>query len=86
MWLPQSLAFHSLEHGMKARVLLRNQETGQYHAGPNGWGADCAGAHDFDTVENAIQHARTQKLAGMEVVLRYDDPACDLVLPVRADW
>lgn len=71
---------------MKAMVLLRNQETGQYYAGLNGWVGNCAGAHDFGAVENATQLARTEKLAGMEVVLRYDDPVCDLVLPFRGNW
>ena len=40
-------------------------------------------AHDFETVESAIELARTQRLADMEVVLHYDDPACDLVLPLK---
>ena len=42
-------------------------------------------AHDFETVESAIELAWTRKLAGMEVVLRYNDPACDLVLPLRKE-
>ena len=84
--LPESPNYYSLQQGMKATVLLRNKETGQYYAGPAGWVRDCAAAHDFETVEGAVQSARTQKLAGAEVVLRYEDPACDLVLPVRQEW
>jgi hypothetical protein len=40
-------------------------------------------AHDFDTVQSAAHFARTERLAGMEVVLRDGDPACDLILPLR---
>ena len=68
---------------MKAQAFLRNRETGQYYAGSNRWSANSSEAHDFETVESAIELARTQRLADMEVVLHYDDPACDLVLPLR---
>jgi hypothetical protein len=68
---------------MRARVLLRNRETGQFYAGSNGWSGNSSVAHDFDAVESATQFAKTERLAGMEVVLRYDDPVCDLILPLR---
>ena len=68
---------------MKAQAFLRNRETGQYYTTSNGWSGNGSEAHDFETVESAIDLARTQKLADMEVVLHYDDPACDLVLPLR---
>ena len=71
---------------MEPRVFLRNRDTGQYYAGPSGWVGDGDGAHDFGTVEKAVELARTQQLAVMEVVLRYDNPGCDLVLPIRQDW
>jgi hypothetical protein len=71
---------------MIAKVLLRNRQTGQYYSGPSEWVGDGIGAHDFGTVENAAHLARTHKLNGMEVVLRYDDPVCDLDLPVREAW
>jgi hypothetical protein len=67
---------------MNARVLLRNRETGQYFADSLGWTTNCAQAYDFYKVEDAAEFGRTKNLAGMEVVLRYEDFACDLVLPV----
>jgi hypothetical protein len=70
---------------MESKVFLRNRDTGQYYAGANGWSASLSAAHDFDTVEAAVQFARTQRLAGMEVVLHYDNPVCDLVLPLRQE-
>jgi hypothetical protein len=70
---------------VKTKVLLRNQETGQYYLGSKGWSANAAMAQDFDTVESASNVAWTQRLSGLEVVLRYEDPACDLVLPLRQE-
>ena len=68
---------------MKARAFLRNRETGQYYTASNGWSGNSSDAHDFETVESAIDLARTQRIADMEVVLHYDDPICDLVLPLK---
>ena len=65
------------------KVFLRNRETGQFYSGSNGWSGNSSEAHDFAKVEGAAEFARTQKLVGVEVVLRYDDPVCDLVLPFR---
>ena len=59
---------------------MRNRETGRYFAGPNGWVGNGDGAHDFGTVENGVELARAQNLAVTEVVLRDDNPGCDLVL------
>jgi hypothetical protein len=70
---------------MKMKVFLRNREMGQYYAGSNGWSGNTSVTHDFETVESAVELARSQKFADMEVVLRYDDPACDLVLPLRQE-
>jgi hypothetical protein len=70
---------------VKMQVFLRNRETGQYYSGPNGWNGNSSEAHDFETVESAIELARTQRLADMEVVLHYDDPTCDLVLPFKQE-
>ena len=70
---------------MKAQAFLRNRETGQYYTTSNGWSGNSSEAHEFDTVESAIELARTQRLADMEVVLHYENPACDLVLPLKQE-
>ena len=70
---------------MKAQAFLRNRETGQYYAGSNGWSGSSSVAHDFETVESAAQLARNRGLAGIEVVVRFDNPGCDLVLPLRQE-
>jgi hypothetical protein len=68
-----------------SRVLLRSLGSGQYYTSSNAWSGAGSAAHDFETVDNAAQFARAQGLAGMEVVLRFDDPANDLVLPLSRD-
>lgn len=71
---------------MNMRVLLRDGRTGQYYAGLQGWVENSIAAADFDKVEDATHFSRNQNLAAMEVVLHYEQPPCDLVLPVRQDW
>ena len=66
-----------------AQVFLRKSETGLWYAGPERWVGGCSGAHDFGTVEEAIGFWRGLGVDGAEVVLHYDDPECDLVLPLR---
>src|SRR5664279_1124087 len=73
----------NLKNLMNAKVFLRNRETGQYYAGPNGWSGNTSVVHEFETVEIAIELARTQRLVDMEVVLRDHDPACDLILSLK---
>ena len=65
------------------QVLLRKSETGLWYAGPNRWVSGCSGAREFGTVEEAIGVWRGLGVDGMEVVLHYDDPQCNLVLPLR---
>ena len=64
------------------KVFLRNRETGYYYAVSNGWSEDSSVAHDFDTVEIATNFAKTERLAGLEVVVR-DNSGPDLILPLR---
>ena len=64
------------------RVLLRKRETKHYFAGPNGWSVNASAAHDFETVDAAVEMARKGKLAGIEVVVRDDGAASDLIMPV----
>jgi hypothetical protein len=65
------------------KVLLRKTNNSHYYVGKNQWTADSRYARDFEEVENAIQCHRDDQLMGVEVVLRFDDPICDLALPIR---
>ena len=63
------------------KILLRNIETAQYLSS-NDWVADPAAAFDFGKTEQAIQFTREHNLQKMEIVLRYDHPVSEMVLPV----
>ena len=66
------------------RVLLRQTKTRLYYAGPQGWTGDCNNAVDLEEVTKALALGHEAKLAGLEVVLSYEDPLCDLILPVQS--
>jgi hypothetical protein len=65
------------------KVLLRNHETHLYCGENGGWTANSKQARDFGEMEQAIQFQTAERLSGMEVILSYNDPVCDLVLPLR---
>ncbi len=65
------------------KVLLRQSRTGLYYVSLREWTADAKSASTFDDVNTAIALSREANLTGVEVVLAYDDPVCDLVLPVQ---
>jgi len=65
------------------KVLLRKRKTDLYYAGADRWTSDLKQAQDFDQVERAVQLHREEQLPDAEVVLRFDDPACDAILPLR---
>jgi hypothetical protein len=64
------------------KVLLRNTKTNHYYVDNNQWTADSRYARDFQQVEQAIELQRNEQLRHLEVVLSFDDPLCDLVLPI----
>ena len=67
------------------KVLLRNTATRLYYVGNGEWTPDSRQARGFEQVEEAVLCHRAERLTAMEVVLRYDDPQCDLVLPLRPE-
>ena len=65
------------------RVLLRYAHIGLYYAGPKHWVGQASAAVDLQTIEHAAELSRDENFDQMEIVVGYDDPACELVLPVR---
>ncbi len=64
------------------RVLLRHMDTGFYYCGGYDWVDEVAGALDFGTVLKAATVALEQKLSKLTVVIRYDEPECEVALPL----
>ena len=63
-------------------IILRDSLTGLYYGGNQTWSAEVSGAMDFDSVHTAASVALEEKLESASVVLRYEEPACELVLPL----
>jgi len=65
------------------RVLLRHAGIGLYYAGHKHWVGDPGCALDLGTIERATELSRVESFEEMDVVVNYDDPSCELVLPLR---
>jgi hypothetical protein len=62
------------------KVLLIDEETRLYYAGDESWVADLAEAVDFGVIERAAQKALECRAKLLNVVLRYENPQCELAL------
>jgi hypothetical protein len=64
------------------KVFLRNTQTGWYYVGPSNWTPEQGAAYDLGQVARAVEHIFEAHLENVEILLSYDDPRYDLVLPV----
>jgi hypothetical protein len=65
------------------RVVLRHAGIGLYYAGRKHWVGNPAAALDLETIEQATELSRDEAFEEMEIEVTYDDPNCELVLPLR---
>ncbi len=68
------------------RVYLRNARTGQYYASGHRWVSEPWQALDLEGLERASQLAFGEDITEAEVVLSYEDPVCQLAVPIAPDW
>ena len=64
------------------KIILRDSQTGLYYGVDQTWCAELSGAMSFDSIWAGASVAQEQKLETVEVVLRYEEPTCELVLPL----
>jgi hypothetical protein len=64
------------------KVFLRNTQTGWYYQGPAQWTPDQEAAQDLAQVARAVERIFETHLENVEILLCYDDPRYDLILPV----
>jgi hypothetical protein len=64
-------------------VLLRHLGIGLYYAGPNHWVGRPGAALDSKTIERATEVGRDESFGEMDLVVTYEDPPCELVMPIR---
>jgi CheY-like chemotaxis protein len=66
----------------KKDVLLRQKESSRFYAGRGRWVSSHSEAFNFERVELAEALATAERLEGVEIVLFYERPACELTVPV----
>jgi hypothetical protein len=64
------------------KTLLRCRRTRCYLQGEEQWTLDRALARDFGSGPQAIQFVMSRKMDGVELVLAFDDPQYDIILPL----
>lgn len=67
------------------RILLQQQETGQYFKDIGAWTSEPAEAMDFLSSTSAIDFCVTNKISHVQLVLKFDEQRYDIVLPVLSD-
>jgi hypothetical protein len=64
------------------KVFLRSTQTGWFYQGPSQWTPEQGAALDLRQVTRAVECIFETRLENVEILLCYDDPRYDLVLPV----
>lgn len=65
------------------KVILRNARVDLYWAGHKHWVGKAEAATDLGTIEHAAELSREENFDEMEVLVEYDDPICEQVLPLK---
>ncbi len=64
------------------RVFIRNTQSGWYYQEPSQWTPDQETACDLGQVARAVERIFEDHLENVEILLSYDEPRYDLILPV----
>jgi hypothetical protein len=64
------------------KVFIRNAKNGWYYQEPSNWTPDQVAASDLGQVARAVERIFQARLEDVEILLSYDEPRYDLVLPV----
>ena len=67
------------------RILLQQKGTGLYFRDIGAWSRDSLEAMDFVSSTSAIDFCVANKLSDLQLVLKFDDQKCDIVMPVVAE-
>ena len=67
----------------RMRILVQQKETGLYFKDVGAWVRETAEAMDFVSSTAAIDFCVTNKLPGVQLVLKFDDQKFDIVMPVQ---
>ena len=64
------------------KVFIRNTKSGWYYQAPSKWTPDQGAGLDLGQVARAVERIFEHHLENVEILLSYDEPRYDLVLPV----
>ena len=64
------------------KVFIRSTKNGWYYQEPSNWTPDKGAASDLGQVAQAVERIFQARLEEVEILLCYDEPQYDLVLPV----
>ena len=67
------------------QVVLRHAGIDLYYAGRKHWVGNRDSALDLETIERATELSRDESFGEMDIVVTYDDPTRELVLPLRRE-
>jgi hypothetical protein len=65
----------------RMRILLQQKDTGLYFRDMDSWTSDSAEAMDFVSSTSALEFCARNRLAGVQLVLKFDGEKFDIVLP-----
>ena len=64
------------------KVFIRDTRTGWYYKEPSTWSPEQDEASDIGQVAKAVERIFEAHLENVEILLSYDEPRYDLILPV----
>jgi len=67
------------------RILLQQKGTGLYFKNIGDWSRTSSEAMDFVSSTSAIDFCVANKLSDLQLVLKFDDQHCDIVMPVVSE-
>ncbi len=67
------------------RILVQQKETDLYFKDIDSWTPDSSEAMDFVGSTAAIDFCVRNRLAEVQLVLKFDEEKCDIVMPVRTE-
>ena len=67
----------------RMRILLQQADTGLYFRDIAQWAETSLDAMDFVSSTAAIEFCKANKLSGLQIVLKFDEEKCDIVLPLQ---
>jgi hypothetical protein len=70
---------------MAMRILLQQKETGLYLKDLESWSHNPAEATDFISSTKAMDFCAANKISGVQLVLKFEDQAYDIVMQMAAD-